>query len=41
MDKLINKTVELALEKGLIEIKNKMIVDFTHTNAMFHHISPR
>ena len=41
MDKLINKTVEIALEKGLIEIKNKLIVDSTHTNAMFHHISPR
>lgn len=41
MDKLINKTVELALEKGLIEVKNKLIVDSTHTNAMFHHISPR
>ncbi len=41
MDKLINKTVELALEKELIEIKNKIIVDSTHTNAMFHHISPR
>lgn len=41
MDKLINKTVEIALEKGLIEIKNKIIVDSTHTNAMFHHISPR
>lgn len=41
MDKLINKTVEIALEKGLIEIKNKIIVDSTHTNAMYHHISPR
>ena len=41
MDKLINKTVEIALEKGLIEVKNKLIVDSTHTNAMFHHISPR
>ncbi len=41
MDKLIEKTVELALEKGLIEVKNKIIVDSTHTNAMFHHISPR
>ena len=41
MDKLINKTVEIALEKGLIEVKNKIIVDATHTNAMFHHISPR
>lgn len=41
MDKLINKTVELALEEGLIEVKNKIIVDSTHTNAMFHHVSPR
>ena len=41
MDKLINKTVEIALEKGFIESKNKIIVDSTHTNAMFHHISPR
>ena len=41
MDKLINKTVEIALEKGLIEVKNKIIVDSTHTNAMYHHISPR
>lgn len=41
MGKLINKTVEIALEKGLIEVKNKIIVDATHTNAMFHHISPR
>ena len=41
MDKLINKTGEIALEKGLIEVKNKIIVDSTHTNAMYHHISPR
>ena len=41
MDKLISKTVEIALEKGLIEVKNKIIVDSTHTNAMFNHISPR
>lgn len=41
MDNLINKTVEIALEKGLIEVKSKIIVDSTHTNAMFHHISPR
>ena len=41
MDKLISKTVKIALEKGLIEIKNKIIVDSTHTNAMFQHISPR
>lgn len=41
MDKLIEKTVELAIEKGLIEVKNKIIVDSTHTNAMYQHISPR
>lgn len=41
MDKLIEKTVELSLEKGLIDVKNKIIVDSTHTNAMFSHISPR
>lgn len=41
MDRLIEKTVELALEKGLIEVKNKLIVDSTHTNAMYSHISPR
>jgi len=41
MDKLISKTVEIAIEKGLIEVKNKIIVDSTHTNAMYNHISPR
>jgi len=41
MDKLLKKTVTLALEKGLIEVKNKIIVDSTHTNAMFNRISPR
>lgn len=35
MDKLINKNVEIALEKGLIEVKNKIIVDSTHTNPCF------
>lgn len=41
MDKLIAKTVEIALEQGVIEIKNKIIQDSTHTNARFQHISPR
>ena len=41
MDKLISKTVQIAIEKGLIEVKNKIIVDSTHTNAMYSHISPR
>lgn len=34
-------TVEIALEEGVIEIKNKIIQDSTHTNAMYQHISPR
>ncbi|MEG1059214.1 MAG: IS1182 family transposase [Clostridia bacterium] len=41
MDKLIAKTVEIALEQGVIEVKNKIIQDSTHTNARFQHISPR
>ena len=41
MDKLISETVKIAIEHGLIEIKNKIIVDSTHTNAMYSHISPR
>lgn len=41
MDKLIAKTVEIALAEGVIEVKNKIIQDSTHTNAMYQHISPR
>lgn len=41
MDKLIAKTVEIALTEGIIEVKNKIIQDSTHTNAMYQHISPR
>lgn len=41
MDKLIAKTVEIALQEGVIEVKNKIIQDSTHTNAMYQHISPR
>jgi len=41
MDKLINKTVAIAIEKGLIKAKTQIILDSTHTNAMFSHISPR
>lgn len=40
MDKLIDKTVEIALSEGLIEVKNKIIQNSTHTNAMYQHISP-
>lgn len=41
MDKLIAKTVEIAIKEGVIEVKNKLIQDSTHTNAMYQHISPR
>lgn len=41
MDQLILKTVELALESGIISAKTKLIVDATHTNALYSHISPR
>lgn len=41
MDKLIGKTVEIALKEGIIEVNNKLIQDSTHTNARFQHISPR
>lgn len=41
MDKLIAKTVEIAINEGVIEVKNKLIQDSTHTNAMYQHISPR
>jgi len=41
LDKLIAKTVKIALDEGLIEVKNKIIQDSTHTNARFQHISPR
>ncbi len=41
MDKLIAKTVEIALVEAGIELKNKIIQDSIHTNAMFQHIFPR
>lgn len=41
LDLLINKTVEKALEAGVMETKVKIIVDSTHTNAIYQHISPR
>lgn len=37
---LINKTVEIALEKGIIKSKS-MIVDATHTAARYNQKSPR
>lgn len=39
LDKLIQKTVEIALEHGLIKTK-EIIADSTHTNSLFNHKSP-
>lgn len=41
MNQLISKTIEIALDKGIISTKVKIIVDSTHTNARYSHISPR
>lgn len=41
VDLMIAKTVKIALEKGVIQAKNKLIQDSTHSNAMFQHVSPR
>ncbi len=40
LDTLLSKTVEIAIEKGIIQAKNKIIVDATHTNAIYRHVSP-
>ena len=40
LDMLINKTVEIALEKGIIKSKS-IIVDATHTAARYSQKSPR
>ena len=39
LDMLINKTVEIALEKGIIK-SNSIIVDATHTSARYNQKSP-
>lgn len=41
LDMLIGKTVEIALEKGIIKKKNSIIVDSTHTNSRYNVLSPR
>lgn len=41
LDLLISKTVEIALGSGVLNAKAQLIMDSTHTNAMFQHISPR
>lgn len=40
LDKLINKTVAITLEKGIIKSKS-IIVDATHTNVRYNQKSPR
>lgn len=40
LDKLINKTVSIALDKGIIKTKS-IIVDATHTKARYNQKSPR
>ena len=40
LDLLIGQTVSIANEKGLLKSKT-IIVDSTHTNARYNHISPR
>jgi len=41
MDKLIKKTVELAVKEGIINNKAKVILDSTHTLARYGKLSPR
>lgn len=41
IDMLIGKTVEIALEKGIIKKKTAIIVDSTHTNSQYGLLSPR
>lgn len=41
LDMLIGKTVEIALEKGIIKKKNAIIVDSTHTSSKYNLLSPR
>ena len=40
LDMLVNKTVEIAMEKGIIRSKS-IIVDATHTKARYNQKSPR
>lgn len=41
LDELIRRTVEIAMDKGVLKAKNKIIVDSTHSHALYQHISPR
>lgn len=41
MDILLEKTVQIAIDKGIITAKNKIILDSTHSAAMYQSVSPR
>lgn len=41
LDLMIRKTVQIALEKGVISDHEAVIMDSTHSNAMYQHVSPR
>ena len=41
LDMLIEKTVEIAIDKGIIKKKNSIIVDSTHTRSKYNILSPR
>ena len=41
LEVLISTTIDIALKAGVMEAKVNLILDSTHTNAMYQHISPR
>lgn len=41
LEVLYSRTVDIALKAGVMEAKVNLILDSTHTNAMYQHTSPR
>ena len=41
LEVLISTTIDIALKAGVMEAKVILILDSTHTNAMYQHTSPR
>ena len=41
MELLLRKTVEYAIKEGVIEAKNKIVIDSTHTVSKYGKLSPR
>ncbi len=41
LEVLYSRTVDIALKAGVMEAKVILILDSTHTNAMYQHTSPR